>query len=270
MFEKDCIKIVICDLDNTTLPAGQQQFSPRLIKAIQGCRKNGIRFMMNTGRHYRFIPPAVLQQLSDGVIVTINGACLNKPDGEVIRKYPMSEETMWRLVEMAEKNKFGLGFKFEDTVVSYVNDDLFREGYCGKNATLLSLTKDDSRRRIHHQQYGLPLGTFLVGPEETVTSLRAAYPDLIFAWSAKNGYDVFSKNTTKATGAEAALKIYGLTWDNVMAFGDAGNDLPTLEKAAYGFAMANAGEEIRRQAEYLAPACADDGVAQILEKAGLC
>ena len=270
MFKKDCIKVVICDLDNTTLPSGRQQFSARLVKAIYGCWKNGIRFMLNTGRHYRFIPPAILKQLPVGMIGTINGACLNNPDGTVLLKHPMREKTMWQLVHMAEKNNLGLGFKFEDTVVSYVNSALFRKGYCQKNARLLSLTKDDSHHRKHHLQYGMPLGTFLVGPEEVIESLREEYPDLIFAWSMPNGYDVFSKNITKATAAEDALKIYGLTWENVMAFGDAGNDLPILEKAAYGFTMANAREEMRRRAVHLAPACADDGVAQVLEETGFC
>ena len=48
MFKKDCIKVVICDLDNTTLPSGRQQFSARLVKQIYECWKNGIRFMLNT------------------------------------------------------------------------------------------------------------------------------------------------------------------------------------------------------------------------------
>lgn len=270
MIAKDRIKIVICDLDDTTLPPGQSRFSDRLVTAIKGCRKNGIRFMLNTGRHYRFIPKAVLKQLPPGVIGTINGACLVGENGETYRKHPMREENMWRLVRAAWEHGLGLGFKFEDTVVSYANHDVFVAGYCHGDAAISALTKDDSKLQHHHLQYGLPLGTFLVGSKDIVEPLAQEFPELVFARSSWVGYDVFQKNITKATAAEDALKIYGLTWENVLAFGDAGNDVPLLEKAASGYTMANAPEDVRRQARQIAPACVDDGVAQVLEEMELC
>ena len=54
-------------------------------------------------------------------IATINGGCLVKRDGTVVDKWPMSEKTMDELTNLCIKNGIGLGFKFEDAVVTYAN-----------------------------------------------------------------------------------------------------------------------------------------------------
>ena len=67
----------------------------------------------------------------------------------------------------------------------------------------------------------------------------------------------------------AKLKEYGLTLDNVIAFGDAGNDTPFIEPAYIGVALGNAKDDVQKHADIVAPACIDDGVAVVLEQLGI-
>lgn len=77
---------------------------------------------------------------------------------------------------------------------------------------------------------------------------------------------MFLKTVNKATTIPAVLKAYGMTWDDVIAFGDAGNDRPMLEKAGIGVAMGNAKDDVKSAADLVADTCVNDGVAKVLEE----
>ncbi len=163
----------------------------------------------------------------------------------------------------------GSVIKFEDRIVTYACHQKFMDGYVQKGAPWESTVLDDTKNRNHHEKYGYPLGTFIVGDENVIAPFTDSIPGIVFAWSFRNGFDVFLKDVTKATSVEAALKYYNLTWDNVIAFGDAGNDTPFIEPAAIGVAMGNSKDDVKAHADLVAPDCADDGVALELEKLGI-
>lgn len=48
--------------------------------------------------------------------------------------------------------------------------------------------------------------------------------------------------------------------------GDGGSDLPLLQAAGIGVAMANATAEVKAAADYVTTSCDEDGVAVALEK----
>ncbi|MDD6600819.1 MAG: HAD hydrolase family protein, partial [Galactobacillus timonensis] len=141
------IGLIAVDLDSTTLVPGQDAYSPRLVRDIQLCEKKGVHFMLNTGRHYTMIPPKVFAVLPDGPIGTINGACLVDHDGLVLNQHPMSKDDMDRLVHWSEVYGVGLGFKFVDAVVSYVNYEKFRDGYAHGDAFVAKSIIDCSSSR---------------------------------------------------------------------------------------------------------------------------
>ena len=262
------IDLIAVDLDNTTLVPGKDSYSPRLVKDIQLCSQNGVHFMLNTGRHYTMIPPKVFAALPNGLIGTINGACLVDHEGHVLRKHPMSKEDMDALVHWCDIYDVGLGFKFEDAIVTYANYDKLMKGYV-RNPREWKLVINDDEKRTHHLTAGTPLGTFIIGDESVIEPFSHTLPDLIFAWSQRDGYDVFSRNVTKATAVQRVLDDEGLSWDNVLAFGDAGNDIPFIEKAGIGVALGNAKDGVKEHADLSADLCENDGVAKMLEQLGI-
>ncbi len=259
------IKLIVVDVDNTIIPSGHKEMSPRLKRDFQIAMDKGIRVMVNTGRHYTFLQPSLFDDLPMDLIGTINGACLTDRNGNVIEKHPMNYIHMIAITNICEKNGIGLGFKFEDRIVTYANHQKFVDGYVEKGAPWEKTVLDDTRLKSHHLKHGYPLGTFIIGDEEIIQPFVDSIPDLQFAWSFRHGFDVFLKSINKATAVEAALKKYNLTWDNVIAFGDAGNDTPFIKPAAIGVALGNAKDDLKEHADIIAPSCLDDGVAQVLE-----
>ena len=72
-------------------------------------------------------------------------------------------------------------------------------------------------------------------------------------------------NTTKGTTIESFLSQQGLTWDNVMAFGDAGNDIDMIKRAAIGVSLGNAPDYVKEVADYVSDTVDNDGVVKALK-----
>ncbi|MCR5794097.1 MAG: Cof-type HAD-IIB family hydrolase [Solobacterium sp.] len=267
--EKKNIRFIVCDVDNTVIPAGENALSERTRRAFHKAIDKGIHVMINTGRHYTFLQKSLFDDLPMDMIGTINGACLSRRDGSVIAKHPMTGEHMRAITDICLQNGIGLGFKFEDRIVTYANNDRFMNGYLLSDQDLAPLILNDCEKRTHHETAGYPLGTFIVCRDSELGPFEELRREFEFAWSFRNGFDVFLREINKALSVEAALKEYGLAWDNVIAFGDAGNDTAFVEKAAIGVAMGNAKDGLKNKADIIAPDCRDDGAAAVLEELGI-
>jgi len=263
------IKLIVCDIDNTIIPSGHQCISRRLLDDFKKAQAKGLKIMINTGRHYTFLQPSLFEDLPMDYIGTINGACVNNREGKVLDKHPMSKEHMDKITKICMENDIGLGFKFEKRIVTYANHQKFMDGYVQKGAPWENTVLDDTKNRTYHLKHGYPLGTFIIGDEKIIKPFVNSMDDLQFAWSFRHGFDVFLKDVNKSTSVEYVLKQYGYTWDNVIAFGDAGNDTPFVSKAYIGVALDNAKDDLKENADIIGPSCLDDGVAQVLEDLGI-
>lgn len=260
------IKMIACDVDGTIITPGKERMSNRLKDDFHKAIEKGIMVFINTGRHYTFLQPSLFEDLPMEYIGTINGGCVNDRDGNVIEKHPMSLETMNQIITLSEKLDIGLGFKFEDAVVTYHNHEKFMIGYTGLNTRESKLVKNDCEKRTHHLKYGLPLGSFFICDEDTLRPHIHEISDLTISWSHRKGFDAFVNSATKAVSVEAVLKRKGWSWDNVIAFGDAGNDTPFIKKAKIGVVMSNAKDDVKEVADIVADTCENDGVAKMLEE----
>ncbi len=70
----------------------------------------------------------------------------------------------------------------------------------------------------------------------------------------------------KANRLRILQQRWGIEDHEVVAFGDSGNDIEMLQHAGFGFAMANAREDVKAVARYQAPHNNEEGVLQIIDK----
>jgi hydroxymethylpyrimidine pyrophosphatase-like HAD family hydrolase len=59
---------------------------------------------------------------------------------------------------------------------------------------------------------------------------------------------------------------YGLTMNQVMAFGNEGNDLEMLNEAGIGVAMGNAPKYVQQSADIITKSNDDEGIVRVLDK----
>ncbi|MBO0877761.1 MAG: HAD hydrolase family protein, partial [Pseudonocardia sp.] len=78
--------------------------------------------------------------------------------------------------------------------------------------------------------------------------------------------EVAPAGVTKATGLASVATELGVAPSDAIAFGDMPNDIPMLDWAGHGVAMANAHPDVLAAADEVTASNTDDGVALVLER----
>ena len=76
--------------------------------------------------------------------------------------------------------------------------------------------------------------------------------------------DIVPENISKAEGISRVIAGYGIGREEVMAFGDGGNDVEMIEYAGIGVAMGNALPDVRKHADYVTSTVDEDGIVAAL------
>lgn len=96
---------------------------------------------------------------------------------------------------------------------------------------------------------------------------RAAAGDLVGVTMAGEGIvELLPLGLTKARGLSLAARRLGVSRGEAIAFGDMPNDVPMLEWASWGVAMADAHAELLAVADEVTDSHDDDGIAVVLER----
>lgn len=108
------------------------------------------------------------------------------------------------------------------------------------------------------------LATIDVHASTVVNLIEQHGLDLQLAFN-KGALMLLPPGVTKESGLSAALEQLGLTWDHVIAVGDAENDLTMLRRAWRSVAVANALPSVRGVVDRVVPGTHGEGVAQAME-----
>ena len=78
--------------------------------------------------------------------------------------------------------------------------------------------------------------------------------------------DFTSEGVDKAAAARVLASMIGIQPDQFAAAGDSYNDLPMLRMAGLGIAMGGAPDEVKREADHVAPTVEEDGLAVAIDE----
>ena len=106
-----------------------------------------------------------------------------------------------------------------------------------------------------------------LGDDGLAQAAQAVAGDLVGVTVAGEGIvELLPLGLTKATGLSLAARRLGVTADQTIAFGDMPNDVPMLDWAGYGVAMANAHPDLKAVADAVTASNDEDGIAVTLEQ----
>lgn len=92
-----------------------------------------------------------------------------------------------------------------------------------------------------------------------------AHPTL--SWSrGKTDVHITHRDATKEHGIKKLMELLGLRKEDVIGVGDSANDLPIFQAVGHRVAVGNGSEELKAQADEIAPPVDEDGLAQVIEK----
>ncbi|MGT2895378.1 Cof-type HAD-IIB family hydrolase [Streptococcus entericus] len=115
----------------------------------------------------------------------------------------------------------------------------------------------------------LKLGMML--PEEQCDDIITGFNthfsgNLTATTSGYGSVDVIETGLHKAWGLQHLLDKWGVSAEDLMAFGDGGNDIEMLQLAHHSYAMDNAPDAVKEAAHFLAPNHRDHGVLSVIER----
>lgn len=252
------IKLVVFDIDGTLLPTGTDVISEDARIAIETLKLKGIQVMIATGRAFYLIPQSIKQAVNPDYYVAINGQCLLNAQGEIIHRVDISYDSVKKITALSKENNLDLAFIYHDALRAFHNYVGFYDFY--------SMGRDLSTTILDHSSLGiptdeLPMGFYIIGDEAGIQLVAKEVPEVTITCSMERGYDGFVAGVNKATAIDHACEYLNCTPEEVMVFGDGENDLEMLDYAGIAIVMGNAGDEIKKHADFVTESCDQQGIS---------
>ncbi|MFC6177593.1 Cof-type HAD-IIB family hydrolase [Companilactobacillus huachuanensis] len=282
------IKLIASDMDGTLLNE-KMEVSSRNIQAIKDAEKNGIEFLIATGRGLSEAKPFLKNHVHPGFI-TLNGAEVFDPKEKLISSNPLSREAQNKVIELF--HKYNVYFEVITDKGIFSND---REARVTNLANLLvklnpgtsykQALKDTQERVkmmpmnfvdnydgvLNNDDYQImKLIAFNEHEHRILAPLKKeitkTIKDVVPTSSSPNNVEVNSIDAQKGIALLQYADNKNILPEEIMAIGDNLNDYSMIKSAGVGVAMANAIPAIKEIAQVQTDSNINDGVAQIIEQ----
>jgi len=262
-------KALALDLDGTLMDSNKR-LSEVNKKAIMKAVDKGTAIILASGRPMFGVEPvAKMLELKEkgGYILACNGGnILDCRTGKLIVSKLIPGECIEDICRIARENMVQPLTYFEDKILAESDNDEYvvREAFC--NSAEIKVVEDLVSFVDYPVAKLLVVGehTKLLPVQEELASLHGDVLDTFF--SEEYFLEVVPKNVAKGTALSALMDILGLRREELIACGDAMNDVSMIKYAGLGVVMANAYENIKQYGDYIAPSNDDNGVAAVIEK----
>lgn len=261
------IKLVVFDIDGTLIAEREHHIVPSAVEAIHQLHANGIKVLVATGRAPYFIKPQVFEVIDSDYYVTINGQCVMDRNHTILRRHDLNKDHVAHLLTRCKELDLAYGCKCSKQILVLNDYKRFVEFYGHgepENGRFL-----DAQDNLALMDNDMAMGIFLVGEVERILPYQHEFPEWDFTRAFAWGMDIYDKKVHKSRGIEDVMEILGLTWDQVMVFGDADNDLRMISKAKIGIAMGNGTANLKAAADYVTADIHHDGIAKALKHFGM-
>lgn len=250
------IKAIFFDIDGTLVPVGQKIFSPATLQALKRLQEQGILLYIATGRTLTTFRFAYEQFPFDGYLAMNGQYCVHKE--KVLRENVLDKDQIAALLPYIEARDITVAFVEKDAL--YINS----WGHTYHEYQIHYPRHDpveDLSRISDHDIYQMII--YMTTEEEQNFIVHFPYFQPV-RWSPYFA-DVIAYDGGKEAGIDAFCTHLGITREQVMAFGDGGNDIGMLRHAGIGVAMGNAADHVKAAADYVTGDVADEGLVQALK-----
>lgn len=263
------IKLIAIDLDGTLLNH-KKELPSENVEAIQKAVAAGIKVVLCTGRPLPGTRPIFEQLGLTNEYLIVNNGCSTyaTENWKLIDDFHLTAEDIRLLSEVSRKEK-GVQLTIFDEKEHYYVIDEEPSDIVVQDASLVyleptSITTDDllALNDIQFQ-------AMFLAEESRLDSFQERYEaELSERFSTVRSqpiiFEAMPKGATKAAALKALADRLAISSDEIMALGDANNDIEMLTLAGYSVAMGNSPEHIKSLAKYVTGTNDAAGVAQAI------
>lgn len=264
------IKLIAIDLDGTLLD-DQKALPEENITAIKAAVAAGIKVVLCTGRPLPGTRPVFEQLgLSEEEYVIVNNGCstFRSSDWQLVDDYRLTKEELVYLADISQQAPDIQLTVFDEHDHYYVVDEepsdlvSYDAGLVFLEPTRIALADLLKQDVIYFE-------AMYVGEETALNRFEATYgKELSQHFSTVRSqsyiYETLPMGATKASALKNLVEQLGLVPEEVMALGDANNDIEMLTYAGTSVAMGNSPDHIKALAQHVTGKNSEAGVAQAI------
>lgn len=254
------IKAVFFDIDGTLVSFKTHKVPESTLESIKKLQAKGIKVFVATGRHPDILSEGNnVKEIDFDGFVTLNGQYCFTKTKEVIYEKNICKEDIVSLLEFMNEHRFPCAFvEDKDTYMNYI-DDIVVDLLKSVNVPLPPI--EDISRAVTGK-------VFQLNPYVSIDfqdKLMDILPNCEATRWSPAFIDVIPAGGGKHVAIQKIMEYYGYQKDEVMAFGDGGNDKTMLLEVGIGVAMGNANEDVKEIADYVTTSVDDNGVLNALK-----
>jgi FMN hydrolase / 5-amino-6-(5-phospho-D-ribitylamino)uracil phosphatase len=259
------IKLIAVDMDGTFLNNQQDYDRERFFKQYLRMKEEGIRFVVASGNQYYQLKSFFGDFQDELTYVAENGAFVVDQGEEVFSAHIPEDVVKTVTEEILRHTQISVVLCGKDS--AYVLDSLSEDLFEIMSRYYHRLKRVPSFDVVQDQILKFALACPFEETEGLLELLQGKIGQYITPVSSGHGsIDLILPGYHKAAGIELLQEKWGLTPEEMMAFGDGGNDIEMLKHVTYSFAMQNGSDAVKEIANYTAPANNESGVLQVIDQ----
>lgn len=260
-------KWIVLDLDGT-LNNDEKKITPKTQTALLAAQKQGASIILASGRPtsgFKREIEALQLDTHDNYILSYNGGkIINVKTGKVLYENAIPTSLAKQVCRHLEN--FDVTPIVDDGSTIYTtNPDGFMIPYESKGNYLAIKQVENIANAIDFS----PVKILIASPNEILIPLlediSAPFKEqLNFTLSAPFYYEATMRGIDKASSLKKLCAVLNMDTNDMIAFGDAQNDISMVQLAGYGVAMGNACDALKQVADEITLSNNEDGIAHTL------
>lgn len=254
------IKLIATDMDGTLLDP-IKRVGKNFESVVKKLNDNNVIFALASGRNYQRIKDKFKNLDLEFMYISDNGNYIEYK-GEILNKSILSNADVKSLYRFLSSKKYCKATYSNEKSIYTDDKTIYRIGR-------LFMYKSEMVDDIEALNEEIIKCSILVLPKyhkELVEELNKRFPHLHIVSSSKHTVDVNYGSMNKGKAIDLLRDRFNLTKNEVMVFGDYLNDSEMMVSCNHSYAVANAHEEIKKIAKYIAPSNRKNGVLATIEK----
>lgn len=253
------IKLIATDVDGTLLADDHLTIPPININAFRKAKSEGALIAVSTGRPYSLAKRECdLLDCVDYLILSNGAAVVDMHSAEVLYSCYLPFNSLERIVNVFEK--YPLLYEIYADCAGYITDYTYEHYFEAEGLPQVFLQEYRKLMRRCSSPWDViktkNVEKFNVSriPKEYVDSLYAELkeiPDLVYTAGYKGNMEITAVGADKGRALKWLAERLEISPENIMVFGDSGNDATMLRYAANSYAMKSGNEEAKGAAKYI-------------------
>ena len=266
------IKLIASDMDGTLLNS-DHKIPKENVELIKFAQKNGIQFVVATGRAYYEALPALNDESIKCDVISFNGGIIYDKNGNIINITPMKLKDLYYTIEILKSLEISYQLYTKNTI--YTNSietditgyiDLIRANgeepneqhlrQEAKNRLALGHITEVENIELYLNQEDNP-AIKVIGISNDLeklkhaTELLSGNDNISVTSSGANNVEIMDKKATKGEALKIVADIHDINLKNTIAIGDNLNDQAMLDIVEYSIAMKNGNKDLQKTSKFI-------------------